>query len=109
MAPARISELLELPRGVYLVCALAVGIPSEMPDLKPKQPDDLLFFQNKYGTDDLAEKVVAYDKTFTDYHRNRSSNPSDKGWIEEILGYYREGMSYDMLQALRDRGYLQKS
>ncbi len=109
VAPARISELLELPRGVYLVCALAVGIPSEMPDLKPKQPDDLLFFQNKYGTDDLAEKVVAYDKTFTDYHRNRSSNPSDKGWIEEILGYYREGMSYDMLQALRDRGYLQKS
>lgn len=103
--PAVISELFNLPKGVYLVCALAVGVPREMPDLKPKQPQSLVFFKNSYGVDDMAGKLLAYDREFTEYHRNRSGNPSDADWIGEILGYYREGMNYNMLEALRNQGY----
>lgn len=103
--PKAISELLGLPDGVFVVCALAVGIPREMPDLKPKQPEDLLIFPNKYPEADLSEKLLAYDREFTDYHRNRSSNPTDTDWIGEICGYYREGLNYSMLSALRARGY----
>ncbi len=108
VAPARISELLGLPKGVYLVCALAVGVPREIPDLKPKQPVDLLIFNNKYGTEDMADKLLEYDRAFTDYHRNRSSNPSDEDWVGEILGYYREGMNYTMRDALKAQGYAQE-
>lgn len=103
--PAVISELLGLPKSVYLVCALAVGVPREIPDLKPKQPADLLFFNNKYGVDDMAAKLLKYDEEFTEYHRNRESNPSDEDWIGEILGYYKEGMNYQMLAALKAQGY----
>lgn len=103
--PALISELLGLPEGVYLVCALAVGVPREIPDLKPKQPRDLVFFNNRYGVEDMAGKLMEYDREFTEYHRNRSGNTSDADWIGEILGYYREGMNYNMLEALRKRGY----
>lgn len=106
--PARLSALLNLPKGVYLVCALAVGVPREIPDLKPKQPVDLLIFKDKYGTDDMADKLLDYDRTFTEYHRNRASNPSDEDWIGEILGYYREGMNYTMRQALINQGYAQE-
>ena len=106
--PARISALLELPKGVYLVCALAVGVPREIPDLKPKQPVDLLIFKDKYGTDDMAGKLADYDRTFTEYHRNRASNPSDEDWVGEILGYYREGMNYRMREALKEQGYGQE-
>lgn len=103
--PARISEMLGLPQGVYVVCALAVGVPREIPELKPKQPVDLVFFDNQYGTDNMAEKLLAYDRTITDYHRTRSTNASDSDWIGQMLGYYREGMGYGMLEALRKRGY----
>ena len=103
--PKVISDLLGLPDRVYLVCALAVGVPREIPDLKPKQNEDLVIFCNRYGTDNLPEKMLGYDREFTAYHHNRSSNPSDKGWIEEILGYYREGLNYTMREALRERGY----
>lgn len=106
--PAVVSKMLNLPQGVYLVCALAVGVPREIPDLKPKQPVDLVVFNNTYGTDDMAEKLLAYDTAFQEYHRNRESNPSDEDWVGEILGYYKEGMNYRMREALQSRGYAMK-
>ena len=35
--PAKVAELLKLPKGVFVVCGLALGVPREQPDLKPKQ------------------------------------------------------------------------
>lgn len=105
VAPARLNELLGLPKGVYLVCALAIGVPREIPAIKPKQPSDLVFFNNRYGTEDMPAKLLAYDRAFKEYHMSRESNPSDEGWIEEIIGYYAEGMNYTMRQALAEQGY----
>ena len=106
--PAAISDLLGLPEGVYLVCALAVGVPREVPEMKPKQPRELVIFKEKYGIDGMADRLLEYDATIQQYHRNRSSNPSDADWVSEMLGYYREGMNYEMLDALRRRGYALK-
>lgn len=104
-APAEISRVLGLPAGVFVVCALAVGVPREIPDLKPKQPLDLLIFRDRYGVDDMAGKLLDYDRLFTEYHRTRAGSQSDEDWIGEILGYYREGMNYNMKAALRSFGY----
>ncbi|MDE7145154.1 MAG: nitroreductase family protein, partial [Duncaniella sp.] len=41
-APEAISNLLELPEKTFVVCGLAIGIPREQPDLKPKQPVSLV-------------------------------------------------------------------
>lgn len=103
--PRRISEILHLPKGVYLVCALAVGVPREMPDMHPKQPLDLVVFKNSYGTPDMAGKLMDYDRTVAGYNMNRSGSTSDNDWAGHILDYYREGMGYNMLAALRARGY----
>ena len=105
VAPARISEILHLPKGVYLVCALAVGVPRELPDMHPKQPLDLVFFKNSYGTPDMAGKLMAYDRTVAQFNATRSGTTSNNDWAAHILSYYREGMKYDMLAALRARGY----
>lgn len=106
--PAAISGLLGLPQGVYLVCALAVGVPRETPQLKPKQPRELLIFKERYGVDNMASCLLDYDNTIREYHLHRESNPSDADWVGEMLGYYREGMNYQMLSALRSRGYAVK-
>lgn len=103
--PEAISELLGLPQGVYLVCALAVGVPREMPQMKPKQPGDLVIFKERYGVEGMEEKLLAYDREIESYHRGRETNPSDADWVGEMLGYYREGMNYRMLEALKNRGY----
>lgn len=47
-APEAIAKMMDLPEGVFVVCGLAIGVPREMPDLKPKQPRELMIFHNAY-------------------------------------------------------------
>ena len=54
--PAAVARLLKLPKGVFVVCGLALGVPREQPDLKPKQGDSLVFHQNHYRQDN--DKMV---------------------------------------------------
>ncbi|MDO4320781.1 MAG: nitroreductase family protein [Bacteroidales bacterium] len=110
--PARISEILKLPRGVYLVCALAVGVPAEMPDKHPKQPLDLLFFRNAYGVPDMAGRLLDYDRAVIDYNATRTPATTNRpapdeinDWVSHILDYYREAIAKPLLPALRARGY----
>lgn len=47
-APEKIAELLKLPKGVFVVCGLAMGVPRELPDMKPKQPLSAVIHKNSY-------------------------------------------------------------
>lgn len=104
-APDEISALLKLPQHVYLVCGLAIGIPRETPDLKPKQPRELVIHRDTYRQDDMTPDLLAYDAAVTEYNANRSGAKTDNDWITHMLGYYREAMGYTMLAALRNRGF----
>ncbi len=104
-APDAVSELLKLPPHTYVVCGLAIGVPREMPDMKPKQPISLTIHQNAYRHDDLTGDLIAYDKEITRYNAIRSGSKTDNDWASHIIDYYREAMSYRMLEALRKRGF----
>lgn len=103
--PTEISRELGLPQHVYLVCGMAVGVPREMPDLKPKQPASLVIHQNRYNAEGMADRILDYDRTVTEYNATRSGTKSDNDWVSHIVGYYVEAMNYTMLDALRARGF----
>ncbi len=105
--PKRVAELLKLPKGVFVVCGLALGIPREQPDLKPKQPKELVFFRNEYrqDTDKMVEELEAYDNTVSQYNRTRAGGTSDNDWVAHILNYYDHAMAYRIKDYLRDQGY----
>jgi len=104
-APEAISRLLELPQGVFAVCGLAIGIPREQPDLKPKQPLSVIVHHDKYRSDDMGSELLEYDAGISEYNRTRSGTTSDNDWASHIIDYYRHAMSYRMLDALRRRGF----
>lgn len=104
--PDRVAELLHLPQGVAAICGLTLGIPADMPDLKPKQPLSLLVHRNAYRSDDMTQELLDFDRTVVEYNRSRSGSKTDNDWVSHITGYYREGESYHLLQAMRRRGYL---
>lgn len=104
-APDDFARLLNLPQRVMVVCGLALGIPRELPDLKPKQPLDLVIHHDRYHDDDLAEKVLAYDAEIMTYNANRAGTKSSNDWVDHIVGYYREAMGYRMLDAMRRQGF----
>lgn len=105
-APAAISSLLRLPQGVYLVCGLAIGVPREMPDLKPKQPREAIFHHNKYSDDlPLVNALEKYDAEVTAYNAVRAGSKTTNDWATHIISYYVEAMNYNMLDALRAQGF----
>lgn len=105
-APAEISSLLRLPQGVYLVCGLAIGVPREMPDLKPKQPREAMVHNNKYSDDlPLVNALEKYDAEVTAYNAVRTGSKTTNDWATHIISYYVEAMNYNMLDALRAQGF----
>ena len=108
-APKEISQLLQLPQGVFLVCGLAIGIPREQPDLKPKQSAELIIHQNGYQNDSITELLLKYDETISEYNSTRSGAKTDNDWAAHIIDYYKIAMDYKMLDALRQQGFDIKS
>ena len=104
-APKEISQLLQLPQGVFLVCGLAIGIPREQPDLKPKQSAELIIHQNGYQNDSITELLLKYDGTISEYNSTRSGAKTDNDWAAHIIDYYKIAMNYKMLDALRQQGF----
>lgn len=105
--PRKVAELLKLPKGVFVVCGLALGVPREHPDLKPKQPSSLVFHRNHYRQDSgkMTEELEAYDEVVKTYNRTRSGGTTDNDWVAHILEYYDHAMTYRIKDYLRDQGY----
>lgn len=106
-APAEVSMLLKLPQKTFVVSGLSIGVPREEPDLKPKQPRELLVFSNEYNNDDasLTDYLKGYDAEIAHYNQTREGTKSDNDWAAHIVSYYREAMNYRELQALRSQGF----
>lgn len=105
--PAKVAEMLHLPKGVFVVCGLALGVPREHPDLKPKQPNETVFFKNRYCEDEkkLVDDLEAYDAEVKHYNATRSGGTTDNDWCDHILDYYRHAMQYRILDYLKVQGY----
>lgn len=105
--PAKVAELLHLPKGVFVVCGLAIGVPREHPDLKPKQPESVMIHKNCYEQEDakLVEELSKYDDIVSEYNRTRSGGTTDNDWCGHILGYYDHALAYRILDYLKAQGY----
>lgn len=105
--PEAVARLLKLPKGVFVVCGLAMGIPREHPDHKPKQPHSLLFHKNEYRQNDeeMVNELEEYDAIIKHYNQTRSGNPTDNDWCAHILEYYDHACGYHILEYLRNQGF----
>lgn len=105
VAPEAVSQIVNLPQHTFVVCGLAIGVPREMPDMKPKQPASLVIHHNEYRQDDMTPDLEAYDAEITRYNTTRAGDKTTNDWCGHIISYYREAMKYRMLNALRRRGF----
>lgn len=104
-APEAMVDILKLPRNVIVICGLAIGVPRELPDLKPKQPQSLVIHRNEYRTDDMSAELKKYDADVNAYNHTRSGETTDNDWASHIVEYYRHAMDYHMLDAFRNQAF----
>lgn len=102
--PVKISEILNLPEGVAIVCGLAIGHPNEMPDLKPKLPLEVVIHKNKYAADsEMIPVLTEYDRSVCEYNSTRSGDQTANDWAGHIADYHRHSMEHGIKEYLKEQ------
>ena len=72
---AALTKLLDLPQLTFPVLGLAIGIPNQNPDLKPRMPMALRLFENRYVRfDHYLAQLKEYDELMQSYYDLRDTN-----------------------------------
>lgn len=81
-------ELLHLPEHTFPVLGLALGHPAQHPQLKPRMPRALQFFDNAYPADgdnpDILAQFADFDQTVHQYYDLRDTSKPVAGFTDQI-------------------------
>lgn len=103
--PQTVADLLELPRHVYPVFGLCLGVPEQDPETKPRLPVEVVLKENVYSVAGEADLIDSYDETLRDYYRSRTGNNKVSCWTEEMARLIGGERRPHMRQFLADRGF----
>lgn len=101
-----LDEWLDLPEYVIPLAGLAVGVPDEEPEQKPRLPQEAIFFENKYDCN-LREKVEEYDKEIEEYYQQRTNNNQITNWSQKIISLLTKDLPLDFYsQYVKKKGFI---
>ena len=86
-APIEISELLDLPRGVFPFAALTVGVPDETPKHRPRLPRHQVVHVNSYKSPSKEELSIAVQQM--------ASITARGDWAQTLARYFGKGGSME--------------
>lgn len=104
--PAQVSELLQLPRGVYPVFGLCLGYPDQDPEIKPRLPLSVILKEEVYNETGDREAISAYDDEIREYYRTRTGGGHGISWSEQVSTLLSEKARPHMKQFLADQGFV---
>lgn len=89
----RLIELLQLPELTFPALGYAFGHVGENPQIKPRMPVGLRFFENRYkDIEPNSEEYAKYDSDMTEYYDLRDRNKRVDSFSEQINQKYQEGI-----------------
>jgi nitroreductase len=103
--PGPVSELLELPRGVYPVFGLCLGYPDQDPEVKPRLPASVILKQEVYNEEGDDEAIAAYDKQIEEYYRTRTGGGHGTPWTRQVATLLSEKSRPHMREFLAGQGF----
>lgn len=106
--PGPVSELLELPAGVWPVFGLCLGWPDQDPPPKPRLPLPVVLKQEVYSDEGDAERIERYDAKVREYYRRRAGGGRGTPWSEQVADLLSEKSRPHMRDFLAGRGFVFK-
>lgn len=103
--PAEISELFNLPKGVFPMFAMTIGTPTKRNETKPRLPVEAVLHENAYDTDKYEKLLNDYDQTMENYYQSRSSNQKMATWTKQMADYLIDQKRPFIKQFLADQGF----
>ena len=103
--PSLVSELLELPKGVYPVFGLCLGYPDQDPEIKPRLPLPVIIKEEVYNEEGDKEAIAIYDEVIRDYYRTRTGGGHGVSWSEQVADLLSEKSRPHMKAFLEEKGF----
>lgn len=80
----KLDSLLQLPDRVIPLFALAIGIPDQEPESKPRLPMQAIYHENQYNTEQQGF-IEEYNNTMSNYWAQRADNKKSATWSEQAI------------------------
>lgn len=106
--PARVAELLKLPRGVYPVFGLCLGTPAQDPETKPRLPLGIVLKENAYSDAGEQQAIAQYDAQVLEYYRSRTGGGKQFTWSQQMAGMLSKEARPHMRAFLTGQGFEMK-
>jgi len=103
--PAPVSDLLQLPHGVYPVFGLCLGYPDQDPEIKPRLPVSVVLKENVYNEEGDKEAIAEYDERIQEYCRTRTGGGHGIRWSEQVSTLLSEKSRPHMKEFLANKGF----
>lgn len=103
--PGPVSELLQLPKGVYPVFGLCLGYPDQDPEIKPRLPVSVILKQETYNEAGDQETITAYDDEIREYYKARTGGEHGISWTEQVATLLSEKSRPHMKEFLAGQGF----
>jgi nitroreductase len=103
--PQTVSDLLDLPRGVYPLFGLCLGHPAQDPEVKPRLPLEAVLGEDVYPEAAQAGAIAEYDERIRAYYRSRTKGAKDSTWSLEMRSLVGKESRPHMRGFLESRGF----
>ncbi|RKS85161.1 nitroreductase [Orbus hercynius] len=103
----QVTELLALPKFVLPLFGLCIGHPDQNPEIKPRLPKELVFFNNEYQAVD-KDALAQYDQQMNQYYHQRSEHKKAGGWSDKLPSIINKEQRDFMLSYLHKQGWITK-
>lgn len=105
--PAKLIQVLNLPKMTFPILGVQVGVPDQKPQLKPRLPLDKLVFENDYPRDIKAADLKDYDDVVSTYYDLRDANRRIDSFTKQVAGAKLSATDHhrdQIFQAIHDQG-----
>ena len=103
--PGPVTEMLQLPRGVYPVFGLCLGYPAQNPQPKPRLPLSVVVKQEVYNEVGDQAAISQYDEVVREYYRTRTGGGHGTSWSEQVANLLAEKSRPHMREFLAGQGF----
>ncbi|MGG3805077.1 oxygen-insensitive NADPH nitroreductase [Metabacillus fastidiosus] len=101
----QVAKLLNLPKLVYPVFGLCIGVPNEEPVLRPRLSHQIVVHENYYNSHNYKEFIQKYDSVNKEYTKRRSNGKESGSWTSKLAEKLSRPRRENLKNGLANRGF----
>lgn len=102
----RVREILGIPKFVIPLFGLAVGVPEQNPEIKPRLPWTHIYHENVYqpDTEEMKRELQEYDEIMRKYYEERTKGKRKDRWTELMVTMLEKKSRMYMKEFVEEQG-----